>query len=186
MSNANPDFSSRSADPGVDKLFVTRWSPRAFLPDAIDARQLATIFDAARWAPSCFNEQPWLFYTSTASSYDRFLGLLVEANQQWAKTAPVIGFAVAAKTFARNGKPNNHAEFDAGAAWMSLNLQAALVGVHMHGMAGIDFAGVYSELGIDPQTHQVICGFVMGKVDPDAQETLTVRKPLQDSWVAVA
>ena len=182
MTNAKPDFSSRDAGASVNPLFVQRWSPRAYLNESIPEQDLRTIFDAARWSPSCFNEQPWLFLTSTDESRDKFLHLLVEANQRWAKTAPLIGFVVAAKAFERNGKENFHAMFDVGAAWMALNLQASLLGYYAHGMGGINYDAVYTELAINPETHQVICGFTLGKIDPKADEEITERKPLAQCW----
>ena len=182
MSNNDIDFSVRDAAPGVSGLFQRRWSPRAFLSRSIADQDLQTIFDAARWSPSCFNEQPWQFYTSTEQSYERFLSLLVEGNQAWVKTAPLIGFVVAAKTFARNGKNNQHAAFDAGAAWMAFNLQAEKLGLHAHGMGGVHYDEVYKELGIDPSTHRVICAFALGYKDAAVAEEITSRKPLADIW----
>ncbi|NNL56862.1 MAG: nitroreductase, partial [Pseudomonadales bacterium] len=128
MKQTPVDFSVRDAAAGVNNLFVQRWSPRAYLPTLIPEHDLHTIFDAARWSPSCYNEQPWQFISSTPATHAQFLRLLVEANQQWAKHAPVLGFVIANKYFARNGKPNVHALFDAGAAWMAVNLQASLLG----------------------------------------------------------
>ena len=186
MDKEETDFSVRDAAPGVSDLFRRRWSPRAFLPRPIAQEDLATIFDAARWSPSCFNEQPWQFYTSTEGSYERFLRLLVEGNQAWVKTAPLIGFVVAAKTFARNGKENRHAAFDAGAAWMAFNLQAEKLGMHAHGMGGVHYDEVYRELAIDPQTHRVICGFALGYKNPEVAEPITSRKPLSEIWRPVS
>lgn len=182
MTNANPDFSSRDAVTAVNDLFVQRWSPRAYVSDPVTEHELQTLFDAARWSPSCFNEQPWLFLTSTEATHEQFLTLLVEGNQQWAKTAPVIGFVVAAKTFARNGNDNFHATFDAGAAWMALNLQASMLGLYAHGMGGIEYDEVYRQLDINPQAYQVICGFTLGKLDTSGDEEITSRKPLADIW----
>ena len=185
MSNANPDFSNRDAATGVDELFLQRWSPRAFSKDVVPAQDLRAIMDAARWSPSAYNEQPWRFYTSTAESHERFLSLLVEANQRWASSAPVLGFVVASTQFERNGKDNAHAVFDTGSAWMAVNLQAARMGYHVHGMAGILYDDVYSVLELDPQQHRVICGFALGRVDIGADEPITSRKVLKDVWVTV-
>ncbi len=185
MSELKKDFSVRDAEDSVAPLFVERWSPRAYLQEAISDKDLATIFDAARWSPSCFNEQPWQFITSTPTSYGQFLSLLVDANQAWAKTAPVIGFVVAAKNFARNGNENIHAGFDTGAAWMAVNLQALKLGYYAHGLGGIEYDEVYKAFDIDPATHQVICGFTLGKVNLAAGEEITGRKALEDIWRAV-
>ncbi|MEZ5523496.1 MAG: nitroreductase family protein [Pseudomonadales bacterium] len=187
------DFSDRNPEPITDKLFTERWSPRAFKPADIPEVALAAIFDAARWSPSCFNEQPWQFITARNtpdSAFEQFLGLLVEANQQWAKNASLLGFIVAGKHFSRNGKINATASFDCGAAWMAMTLQANKFGLFTHGMAGIKYSEVYSALDINPETHQVICGFALGVLDapdtlPDdlrAKEKPSPRKPLAAIW----
>ena len=184
------DFSNRVPLEGVDDLFHRRWSPRAFDAKPVPRRDLEIIFEAARWSPSCFNEQPWRFLTSTASSRDRFLDALVEGNQAWAKSAPVLGFITTEKLFGRNDKPNDHAEFDAGAAWMALTLQARMRGLYTHGMAGIHRDRIYEDFGIDRQTTQLICAFALGYIGnpeilPDkylATEKPSPRKPLADIW----
>src|SRR5690606_26675627 len=110
---ANVDFSNRQSLPGVDPQFTHRWSPRAMQRTAIPAPDLAAIFEAARWAPSCFNDQPWRFYTSTDATFEAYVDLLNAANQTWAKNAAVLGFVVSRQHFRHNGKPNAHADFDA-------------------------------------------------------------------------
>lgn len=125
------NFSSRPNDIGTDTLFVERWSPRAFEKTEIDRDTITRIIDAARWSPSCFNEQPWHIYTSGPESFADYLSLLVDANQDWAKDAGILGFVVADKNFARNGKENNLARFDCGAAWMALSLQTRMEGLYL-------------------------------------------------------
>lgn len=183
---------SRTPEAEVDALFVERWSPRAFDPSPIDEATLNTLFEAARWAPSCFNEQPWLFlYAATEAERDRFCGLLAEANQVWAKRAPVLAFALARKHFTRNGKPNRHAMFDTGAAWMSLTLQARMLGLYTHGMAGIDVDAIRAELGV-PDDYEVVCGIAIGRIGDPAtlpeekreMEQPNSRKPLAEVAVA--
>ena len=189
----HPDFSSRSAAAGVDTLFSHRWSPRAFKKIAIPIETIESIFDAARWAPSCFNEQPWLFVTSSNDKdFDTFLGLLNESNQVWAKNAGLICFIFSKKTFAHNGNDNNKAKFDCGAAWMSLTLQANMHQLHTHGIGGIDYANVYTTLNISPKDYDIICGFALGKIDlPNtlsdelsAKESPSGRNPLDSVWQA--
>jgi len=188
-----PDFSDRNPEPITDKLFSERWSPRAFQRVDIPSVALEAIFDAARWSPSCFNEQPWRFITTANNPngrFDQFLNLLAEANQSWAKDASVLGFILASKTFERNDKPNATASFDCGAAWMAMTLQARLFGLFTHGMAGIKYDEVYEALNIDPASHQVICGFALGVLDaPDSlpegfrdKEKPSPRKTLSDIW----
>lgn len=186
----NPDYSQRDPDPGVSEQFFQRWSPRSFKKVTIPQPIISSVVDAARWSPSCFNAQPWKFITSTEDSFDLFLEHLVEGNQVWAKNASTIGFVAARKHFEHNGKPNNYAQFDAGAAWMSLTLQANIVGLHTHGMGGIHHAKVYETFDIDPNEYEVICGFVIGVMDTPDQlpekmansEVPTARKQLHEIW----
>jgi len=188
-----PDFSDRNPQPITDKLFSERWSPRAFQKIEIPTVALEAIFDAARWSPSCFNEQPWQFITAANAAggrFEQFLELLVETNQSWAKDASLLGFIVAKRHFDHNQKDNNTASFDCGAAWMAMTLQARLFGLFTHGMAGIKYDEVYEALNIDPTSHEVICGFVLGVLAapdnlPDGfrdKEKPSPRKSLNDIW----
>lgn len=182
-----PDFSARDALVGVDPLQVKRWSPRAFVKTDINDNDLALLFEAARWAPSCFNAQPWVFHVSTDRSFDDYLNLLLEGNQQWANQASVLGFVVVKQSFAHNGKPNAYAEYDAGAAWMAMTLQARQMGLYTHGMGGIKHEEVAAYLKLD-EDHKVVCGFAIGvAAAPDtlpdelaAKEKPSPRKPLSD------
>lgn len=182
MTNAVLDFASRDVRDGVDKMFYQRWSPRCYQSRPVAQRDLNVVFDAARWSPSCYNEQPWRFITSTEQSHETFVSLLVDGNQKWAKQAPVIGFVIAEKLFARNGKVNEHAAFDSGAAWMAVNLQARLLGLYAHGMAGIHYDRVYETLSVDKNTQQVICAFTLGYLDEAGDEQITSRKSLSEIW----
>lgn len=183
----SPDFSDREALAGVDPLQVTRWSPRAFVKTAISDADLAVLFEAARWAPSCFNAQPWVFHVSTDKTFDQYLNLLLEGNQLWAKQASVLGFVVVKKSFAHNGKANAYAEYDAGAAWMAMTLQARQMGLYTHGMGGIKHEEVAAYLNLDDD-HKVVCGFAIGvATTPDtlpdelaAKEKPSPRKPLSE------
>lgn len=160
-------MSDRIPQAAVAPLFVERWSPRAFKPDPVDPAVLDSIFEAARWAPSCFNDQPWLFvYAHTPADLARFRPLLNDWNQQWATTAPVLGFGFARTGFRHNGKPNKWSWFDTGAAWMSLSLQARMHGLYTHGMGGFHAEQVNAALGV-PADYEVIFAFVIGEVgDP--------------------
>ncbi|MBZ4685797.1 MAG: nitroreductase [Desulfomicrobiaceae bacterium] len=185
-----PDFSKRDPFPGVDPMFPDRWSPRSFVKTAIAEEDLTRIFDAARFAPSAYNEQPWRFVTSTPETFGTFLGLLVEANQKWAKNAAVLGFIVAKRHFTHNDKPNDWAVFDCGSAWMSLTLQARRLGLYTHGMAGIKKDEVYPTLGIDRERFEVVAGFAIGVLDVRENlpkpyvdwEIPSGRKPLAELW----
>ncbi|MDX1451910.1 MAG: nitroreductase family protein [Oleiphilaceae bacterium] len=183
------DFSQRDFVEGLDPRFVARWSPRAFEKIELTPVVIKRLIEAARWAPSCFNEQPWRFYTSSAQNFEDYLGLLAEANQSWAKDCAVIGFLVATKTFAKNGKTNAHARFDCGAAWMSLCLQARHEGLYAHGMAGVDFEKATEYLQLD-DSEELVMAFAVGKLADLSQlsaeqrekETPNSRKPLDDIW----
>lgn len=183
----SPDFSSRQAVDGVDAWLSQRWSPRSFVKAPIADADVEALFDAARWAPSCFNDQPWQFHVSTDENFGEYLELLMEGNQAWAKNASLLCFVVIRKQFAHNGKPNAYAEFDAGAAWMALSLQARKMGLYTHGMGGIKHEEVASYLKLD-DNHKVICGIAIGVAgDPSAlpedmasREAPSPRKPLAE------
>jgi nitroreductase len=153
----------------VDSMFVDRWSPRAFLPEPIPACHLDSLFEAVRWAPSCFNEQPWTFhYASSPASKSRFLSALFEKNRLWAAKAPLIMFLVASKQFSSTDKPNRHAPFDCGTAWLSLALQARKLGYYAHAMAGFSQKKVFEILSLDAEKNEVMAAIVVGRLgDPN-------------------
>ena len=108
-----------------------RWSPRAFSERAVATDDLAALFDAARWAASCFGAEPWRFIIASKTNpaqYETMLGCLVEANQAWAKNAPVLFLTVARKNFPQNNTPNYYALHDTGMALANLMLQAVSMG----------------------------------------------------------
>jgi len=165
-----PIANTRKIEADVHELFVNRWSPRSFKSDPVDDSTLSSIFEAARWSMSCMNEQPWLFLYSKIDDTDRddFNGLLVPGNREWADSAPVLCFALCRNNFERNDKLNNWAQFDTGAAWMALSLQARMLGLYTHGMAGFDIDRSYEVLNVDRDKYTVIAVFVIGhRDDPD-------------------
>jgi nitroreductase len=124
----------------VHELIRQRWSPRAFADRPVEAAKLGSLLEAARWAASSYNEQPWAFVVATrdqAADYRRLLECLVEFNQGWARTAPVLLLAVAHLHLSNNGQPNTHAHHDVGQALANLALQAVADGLAIHQMAGI-------------------------------------------------
>ena len=129
-----------AASPGVEELIVRRWSPRAFAGREVSAADLKLIFEAAGWAASSFNEQPWRFIVGRKDdeTYRKILGTLIEFNQLWAKGAPVLILSIASTVFAGNGRPNGSAMHDLGAATAYLGIQAIALGLHTHSMAGLD------------------------------------------------
>ncbi|MBI3581654.1 MAG: nitroreductase family protein [Nitrospinae bacterium] len=180
---------NRKAEAGVDRLFLDRWSPRAFDPAPLPNEVVRTLFEAAKWAPSCSNEQPWLFiYAITKKDHARFLDLLLPGNQIWAKNAPIIIFLFAHRRFETEGKPNDWSKFDSGAAWMSLAIQARLLGLYTHGMAGFHRDRVCAALGVPEEDYEPVCAIVAGRYGdkealPErlkARETPSDRKPLAD------
>lgn len=144
----------RSTDLPVEPLFLDRWSPRAFDGRAIPQPDLDTILDAARWAPSAFNAQPWRFLYAhrDGPDFERFLGLLLPFNAQWAARAGALLFILSDSLIKTPGaeapKPSHSHSFDAGAAWALLALQATRLGYAAHGMTGVDFDRARVELGI--------------------------------------
>ena len=147
----------------IDSQFLDRWSPRAFAETPLTEAQLAALFEAARWSPSCYNEQPWLFlYAVTAEDRARFAGALLPANQVWAPRAPLLLFILCRRHFAHNGKENRHAPFDAGAAWLALALQARKLGLHAHAMAGFSRAKAFEILGVPAQEYDIMAAVAVG------------------------
>src|SRR5437868_2358194 len=149
----------RTAGHDIDPMFLQRWSPRAFSGEAMAPETLMTIFEAARWAPSCFNAQPWRFCYATRESprWEEFLGFLIPYNQSWAKNAAVLAIAVSSSTIERPNVepiPSHSHSFDTGAAWMSLALQAMKLGWAAHGMVGFDLERTRAELNV-PDDHRV-------------------------------
>jgi nitroreductase len=125
---------------GVLPIFHTRWSPRSFTDREVSKADLAKVFEAARWAASSFNEQPWRFLVGTRNStaYQKIFDSLMPFNQQWAYAAPVLILGTARTKFSHNGTPNRVALFDLGAASSYLTLQAAALGLVAHQMGGFE------------------------------------------------
>ena len=146
----------RKADYPIDKLFLDRWSPRAMTGETIPAADLMSLFEAARWAPSSYNNQPWriLYAARNSSHWQAFFDLLVESNQVWAKNAGALLLFLSKKTFTHNGKPSITHSFDTGAAWENLALQGSLKGYVVHGMQGFDYERARTTLNI-PDDFQV-------------------------------
>lgn len=129
-----------SEHPLTDHL-AKRWSPRGFTEQAVNAKTLRSLLEAARWAPSSSNEQPWQYIVATKDNpaeFSKMLACLVDANQVWAKNAPVLMISVATDNSPRSGKPNRHAQHDTGIASALLSVQATAMGLQAHMMAGFD------------------------------------------------
>lgn len=139
------------ADHPINELMRRRWSPRAFEEGKqVEREKLLTLLEAARWAPSCFNDQPRFFLVldgSDADALERARGCLVPGNA-WALKAPVLLLSVARETFEKNGKPNRWAQHDVGLATENFFLEAVEMGLAAHAMAGYDADRAREEFGI--------------------------------------
>lgn len=126
-------------DHPVHELIRNRWSPRAFSDKAVEPSVLASLFEAARWAASSFNDQPWAYLVATkddAGNFKKMVAVLMEFNANWAKNAPVLAISVARRNFSHNGAPNPVAVHDVGAANAQLTTEATSRGLLVHQMAG--------------------------------------------------
>jgi nitroreductase len=175
---------------GIHPIIAHRWSPRAFADKPISSEDLTKIFEAARWSASSYNEQPWRFIVGRKgdAAYQKIFDTLVEFNQGWAKSAPVLVLSVAKKTFSHNQAPNNYGIHDTGAATATLTLQATALGLHSHGMAGFDSAKARAAFQIpdDYEVGAVTALGYLGDADtlPDGLKTQEIspraRKPLAE------
>jgi nitroreductase len=148
----------------VHDLIRLRWSPLAFADRPVEPEKLQSLFEAARWSPSCFNEQPWRFIVCTRENpgdHRRFVECLVEGNVPWAQHAPVLMLSVAKRTFSHNGKPNRHAWHDVGLAVENLILQATALGLFAHQMGGYDAAKARAAFGI-PEDYEPVAAIAVG------------------------
>ena len=161
------------ADHPIHELLANRWSPRAFSAQVPSKETLATLFEAARWAPSAFNEQPWRFIVATKEDeveHGKILACLVEANRAWAAAAPVLGILVTKETFTLNDKPNSHAGHDGGLALENLMLQAVAEGMFAHAMSGFSPDRVRKTFSV-PEGYRPMTAFALGYGgDPDQLE----------------
>ncbi len=158
----NHDSAAHRANPveyPVLDAIANRWSPYRFEPREVEQAKLLSCLEAARWAASSYNEQPWSFLVARRedqAAFDRMLSCLLEANQGWASRAGVLLLTVCRSSFQRNGKPNRVAQHDLGQAAAHLALQATALGLQVHQMAGGNLSKVRLEYevpdGYEPQT----------------------------------
>ena len=162
----------------IHDLLTHRWSPRAFSDRMVEKEKTLAILEAARWAPSSFNEQPWSFIIATKDNpkeHERLLNCLMEGNIRWAKYAPLLMVSVAKLYFERNGKPNRHAFHDVGLAVGNLVIQASYLGLHVHQMAGILVDKIRETYKI-PDSHDPVAGIAIGYYGELDQLTEDLRK----------
>ena len=163
----------------IEALIYRRWSPRAMSGEALGDDEIETLFEAARWAPSCFNEQPWrfLFARRDGPHWRDFFELLAEGNRRWAGNAALLVVVVSRRTFEHREAASRTHSFDTGAAWQCLALQGSALGLVVHGMAGFDHEAARSKLAI-PGNYRVeamIAAGRPGRVE-DLDERLRARE----------
>ena len=178
-------------DSPIHELLARRWSPRAFDERSVEPEVFRSLFEAARWAPSSSNEQPWRFVIATKddqAAHERLLACLMEGNRKWAFRAPVLMLSVAQMNFEVDGRPNRHAFHDTGMAVENLLLQASALGLIGHPMAGFDIERTRAELNI-PSGYEPVVMIAVGypgdlTVLPDYLQQREVtpreRKPLAE------
>jgi nitroreductase len=179
----------RKADHPIEPLFLRRWSPRAMNAQPLSDAQINSLFEAARWAPSTYNEQEWRFLYARRDTpqWSTFFNLLVEGNQAWCKHAALLCVVLSHKVFAKNGKPNPVHTFDAGLAFENLALQGTSMGLVVHGMQGFDFDRARTELNV-PDDYSVDAMFAAGipgdpaDLSPEnrEREKPSNRKPIEE------
>jgi nitroreductase len=178
-------------DHPIHELIQRRWSPQAFSKRPVEPEAIHSMLEAARWAPSSYNEQPWYFIFARqeeSEEFDRLLACLTPGNQIWARHAPVLMLAVAKLFFERNGKPNRHALYDLGQAVAYLTIQATAQGLFLHQMGGFDIDKARQTFGI-PDGFEPVVAIAIGYYgDPDQlpedlksrEQAPRRRRPLRD------
>ncbi|PSB14945.1 nitroreductase [Phormidesmis priestleyi ULC007] len=164
----------------IEEVLRQRWSPISFSNQAVEPEKLRSMLEAARWAASSYNEQPWSYIVATQDNPDEFsrlLKCLAEGNQVWAKHTPVLMLSVAKLTFERNGVENRHAFHDVGAASANLAIEAAAQGLLIHQMAGFDVPKAKETYGI-PEGYDPVAAIALGYLgDPQTlSEALQQRQ----------
>lgn len=180
---------TRKSEYDINPLILGRWSPRSMTGETIPQEDLMALFEAARWAPSSFNNQPWRFIYAKRDSKDwnKLFNLLIEFNQSWAKDASALVVVISRKNFEYNNKPSLTHQFDTGSAWENLALEATSRGLVTHAMQGFDYDKARTELEI-PQEFDVMAMIVIGKQAPkdklskelQEREFPSDRKPLSE------
>ena len=176
----------------IHDLLRRRWSPRTFAARPVSPETLRSLFEAARWAASCFNDQPWAYLVASKEDPEGFakmLGVLVEGNAAWARQAPVLMLSLARLNFAHNSKPNRHAFHDVGAASASLTLEATWRGLVVHQMGGFYVDKAREAFNIPPDWEPVAAialGYPVDDLDaisPELRERESAsrqRKPIEE------
>ena len=181
-------INDRTTEYPIDDVFLKRFSPRAMSGESVSKEELMTLFEAARWAPSASNIQPWRFIYATRDTpeFEKIFSLLIDFNKDWCKRASALVIVISNKLDYK-GKPSVSHSFDAGSAWENLALQASEMNLIAHGMAGFDYVKAKTELGIpdDYNVEMMIAIGKHGKVEDlpeplQARETPSDRKSLEE------
>jgi nitroreductase len=194
MESSHPKIAA--IDYPVLPVIAERWSPYAYDPRPVERAKLLSCLEAARWAPSSYNEQPWTYLLAErtdAATFATMVECLVEGNRGWAKNAGVLLLSIVAKTFVKNGKPNRAAEHDIGLASENMVLQATALGLQGHQMIGIESAKIRAIYKI-PDTHEPLTAIAIGypaAVAPDTTDSVAQRdlnsrgrKPLSEIFLS--
>ena len=157
----------RTPDYEIPSFFTERWSPRAMSGEEVTREELMRLFEAARWAPSSFNNQPWRFLYSLRNSehWKTFLSLLVPLNKVWSQNSGVLIVVLSKRTFDYNNRPSPTHSFDAGAAWQNLALMGSVLGLAVHAMQGFEYEKTRIELNI-PEEYEVEAMVAVGRPGP--------------------
>ena len=176
----------RKPEHDVNEIFIKRWSPRSIDKKNFTNEELMSLFEAARWAPSSFNIQPWRFLYSMNGdeNWATFFGLLAEFNQIWTKDAGALVVVLSKKTN-NEGKPNALHSFDTGSAWMSLALQARMKNLIAHGMAGFDYEKAKDILNVpdDYNVEAMLAVGTQGEVENLHERMQKSEKPNERKYV---
>lgn len=189
MTQEFESIKKRSPRYNINPIFVNRWSPRSMTGEEISHDDLMGLFEAARWAPSSYNNQPWRFIYAkrNTENWDKIYSLMVEGNKIWAKNASVLVVVVSRKDFEYNEKPARTYQFDAGSAWENLALEATSRGLATHAMQGFDYDKAKVDLEV-PENFDVMAMIAIGKrgqkeslpSNLQKNEYPTDRKPLEE------
>lgn len=189
MKTDNEVKNIRKPEHKLNPLILSRWSPRSMTGEEISDEELMSLFEAARWAPSSYNNQPWRFIYAKRNTkhWDKLFNLMVEFNQSWTKNAAVLVVVISHTNFEHNNNPSVTHSFDTGAAWENFALQAASMGLVTHGMQGFDYEKAKKELEI-PEDYSVEAMIAIGKrgrkedlpKEMQEREIPSIRKPLKD------
>jgi nitroreductase len=188
MQESEIELTRRATHP-INPLILNRWSPRSMTGEELKNEDIMSLFEAARWAPSSFNNQPWRFIYARRNTehWDRLFNLLAEGNKTWAKNSALLVVVISRKNFEYNEEPARTHQFDAGFAWGNLALEAYSRGIVTHAMQGFDYEKARADLEI-PTDFEVMAMIAIGKKGPkeilppelQEKEKLSDRKPLKD------